>query len=45
VAEPKTASLIPQPCLFGVTDDGIDRVFSTFDAAAPGFAPASRRQE
>jgi coenzyme F420-reducing hydrogenase gamma subunit len=44
VAEPNTASLIPQLRLLGMTDDGIDRVFSTFNVAAPGFAPASRGQ-
>jgi hypothetical protein len=25
--------------LLGMTDDGIDRVFSTFNVAAPGFGP------
>jgi sulfhydrogenase subunit delta len=42
VAEPNTASLIPQLRHLGMTDDGIDRVFSTFNVAAPGFTPASR---
>jgi hypothetical protein len=27
-----------------MTADGIDRVFSTFTVAAPGFAPSSRGQ-
>jgi sulfhydrogenase subunit delta len=44
VAEPNTASLIPQLRRLGMTDDGIGRVFSTFNAAAPGFAAASRPQ-
>jgi sulfhydrogenase subunit delta len=44
VAEPNTASLIPQLRHLGMTDDGIDRVFSTFNVAAPGFTPASRAQ-
>jgi coenzyme F420-reducing hydrogenase gamma subunit len=42
VAEPNTASLIPQLRHLDMTDDGIDRVFSTFNVAAPGFPPASR---
>jgi len=45
VAEPNTASLIPQLRHLGMTDDSIDRVFSTFNAAAPGFSPASRGQQ
>jgi sulfhydrogenase subunit delta len=42
VAAPNTGSLIPQLRQLGLTPDGIDRVFSTFNAAAPGFAPGSR---
>ena len=44
VAAPNTDSLIPQLRHLGMTADGIDRVFSTFNAAAPGFAPTSRGQ-
>jgi len=40
VAEPNTASLIPQLRQLGMSDDGIGRVFATFNAAAPGFARA-----
>jgi len=42
VAAPNTASLIPQLGRLGMTDDGIERVFSTFNVAAPGFSPQTR---
>ncbi len=42
VAEPNTSSLLPQLRQLGMTSGGIERVFSTFNAAAPGFAAASR---
>ena len=45
VPEPNTASLTPQLRRLGLTGDGIDRVFSTFNVAAPGFSPGSRRQQ
>jgi len=42
VASPNTESLIPQLRQLGLTSGGVDRVFLTFNAAAPGFAPGSR---
>ncbi len=39
VAEPNTASLIPQLARLGMSEDAIGRVFSTFNVAAPGFGP------
>ncbi len=42
VAGPNTASLIPQLRQLGMTEDGIGRVFATFNAAAPGFSQAAR---
>jgi coenzyme F420-reducing hydrogenase gamma subunit len=41
VAEPNTSSLIPRLRQLGMSDDGIDRIFATFNAAAPGFAQAA----
>ena len=37
VADPNTASLIPQLARLGMSEDAIGRVFSTFNVAAPGF--------
>jgi len=37
-----TASLIPQLAMLGMSDATIERVFSTFNVAAPGFSPESR---
>ena len=37
VAEPNTASLIPQLARLGMSETAIGRVFSTFNVAAPGF--------
>jgi hypothetical protein len=42
VAAPNTGSLTPQLLQLGMTADGVERVFSTFNVAAPGFSPASR---
>jgi coenzyme F420-reducing hydrogenase gamma subunit len=42
VAAPNTASLVPQLLQLGMTSDGVERVFSTFNVAATGFSPASR---
>jgi sulfhydrogenase subunit delta len=42
VANPNTASLIPQLARLGMSEIAIERVFSTFNVAAPGFAPDSR---
>ncbi len=39
VAAPNTASLIPQLTRLGMSEEAIGRVFSTFNAAAPGFGP------
>jgi coenzyme F420-reducing hydrogenase gamma subunit len=44
VAAPNTGSLTPQLLQLGMTADGVERVFSTFNVAAPGFSPASRAQ-
>jgi sulfhydrogenase subunit delta len=45
VAEPNTGSLIPQLRRFGMTDADVGRVFSTFNAAAPGFARAAHGEQ
>jgi sulfhydrogenase subunit delta len=42
VDAPNTASLIPQLRQLGMTSDGVQRVFSTFNVAAEGFSAASR---
>jgi len=42
VAAPNTASLVPQLLQLGMTSDGVERVFSTFNVAATGFSAASR---
>ena len=42
VAAPNTPSLVPRLLQLGMRPDGVDRVFSTFATAAPGFSPASR---
>ncbi|HTP16405.1 MAG TPA: oxidoreductase [Streptosporangiaceae bacterium] len=42
VAAPNTASLIPRLRELGMSEDTVDRVFSTFNAAAPGFSAAVR---
>ena len=42
VAAPNTASLVPQLLQLGMTSDGVERVFSTFNVAAAGFSAASR---
>jgi len=43
VAEPNTAALIPTLRLLGLTPVDVDRVFSTFNTAAPEFATARRQ--
>jgi len=45
VAAPNTASLVPQLLELGMTSDGVERVFSTFNVAAPGFSAASRGRQ
>jgi len=42
VRDPNTRSLIPQLARLGMSEDAIDRVFSTFNTAAPGFSPPTR---
>jgi len=42
VAAPNTGSLIPQLARLGMTELGIEQVFSTYNVAAPGFSPQSR---
>ena len=44
VANPNTASLIPWLGRLGMSDDAVERVFSTFNVAAPGFSPGSRTE-
>jgi sulfhydrogenase subunit delta len=44
VNSPNTASLIPLLTRIGMSDGSIERVFSTFNVAAPGFSPDSRAQ-
>ncbi|MGO9077510.1 MAG: oxidoreductase [Streptosporangiaceae bacterium] len=44
VSAPNTASLIPRLRQTGMSPDAIDRVFLTFNAAAPGFSPQSRAE-
>ncbi len=41
---PNTASLIPRLAELGMPEPAIDRVFSTFNVAAPGFSPGSRAE-
>jgi coenzyme F420-reducing hydrogenase gamma subunit len=45
VAAPNTASLIPQLRQLGLSDAAVDRVFSTYNVAAPGFSPESRSDQ
>ncbi len=45
VPAPNTGSLIPQLRQLGMTEDGVDRIFSTFNVAAPGFSAVSRRPD
>jgi hypothetical protein len=40
VAEPNTAALIPQLRRLGMGTADLNRVFATFNVAAPGFAKA-----
>jgi coenzyme F420-reducing hydrogenase gamma subunit len=42
VRDPNTASLIPQLMKLGMSGDAVEKVFSTFNVAAPGFSPDSR---
>jgi coenzyme F420-reducing hydrogenase gamma subunit len=42
VRDPNTASLIPQLISLGMSGDAVEKVFSTFNVAAPGFSPDSR---
>jgi len=42
VRDASTASLIPQLARLGMSDGAIERVFSTFNVAAPGFSAESR---
>ncbi|HEX9031591.1 MAG TPA: oxidoreductase [Streptosporangiaceae bacterium] len=44
VPDPNTASLIPWLGRLGMSDETTERVFSTFNVAAPGFSPGSRAQ-
>jgi sulfhydrogenase subunit delta len=43
VADPNVAALTAQLRHLGMTDDGVDRVLATFNAAAPSLAAARRR--
>jgi coenzyme F420-reducing hydrogenase gamma subunit len=45
VSDPNTRSLIPQLSRLGMSDSAIEKVFSTFNVAAPGFSPDSRAAE
>jgi sulfhydrogenase subunit delta len=42
VAAPNTSSLTPQLLQLGMTADSVERIFSTFNVAAPGFSAATR---
>ncbi len=44
VAAPNLAALIPRLRQLGLTEAELDRVFATFNAAAPALAPARQRQ-
>jgi len=43
VRDPNTTALIPQLARCGLSDGAIEKVFSTFNVAAPGFSPGSRQ--
>ncbi|HUJ06447.1 MAG TPA: oxidoreductase [Streptosporangiaceae bacterium] len=42
VRDPNTRSLIPRLVGLGMSESAVERVFSTFNTAAPGFSPATR---
>ncbi|NUT18845.1 MAG: oxidoreductase [Hamadaea sp.] len=45
IGDPNTAALIPALRAAGLDEDGVRRIFRTFNAAAPAFADAARGEE